>query len=172
MGSHLRKTWLTGSCALLHIGATIRTRGTWISIPTGRGSRGLPCLLPAELSPPDQLHHWPPAHGLSEKLRLACGSRPNCWLPCFPGGAIGGLLGAWMTSGQFQPVPQILMELPPAEKRKLYNEVLAIIGHLDWTDAVQLFRLVMGSTTLQEQLLAVLVGYLTKKLQAQIRYDD
>ncbi|XP_040832617.1 protein C19orf12 homolog isoform X1 [Ochotona curzoniae] len=43
------------------------------------------------------------------------------------GGAIGGLLGAWMTSGQFQPVPQILMELPPAEKRKLYNEVLAII---------------------------------------------
>lgn len=88
------------------------------------------------------------------------------------GGAVGGLLGAWMTSGQFQPVPQILMELPPAEQQKLFNEAVAIIGHLDWTDAVQLTTLVLGSEALQQQLLAVLVGYITKELQAQIRYDD
>ncbi|XP_006887890.1 PREDICTED: protein C19orf12 homolog [Elephantulus edwardii] len=43
------------------------------------------------------------------------------------GGAVGGLLGAWMTSGQFKPIPQIIMELPPAEQQKLFNEASAII---------------------------------------------
>ncbi|XP_004479108.1 protein C19orf12 homolog [Dasypus novemcinctus] len=88
------------------------------------------------------------------------------------GGAVGGLLGAWMTSGQFKPVPQILMELPPAEQQKLFNEAAAIIRQLEWTDAVQLTTLVMGSEALQRQLLAMLVSYVTKELQAEVRYDD
>lgn len=88
------------------------------------------------------------------------------------GGAVGGLLGAWMTSGQFKPIPQILMELPPAEQQKLFNEATAIVRHLDWTDAVQLTALVMGSEALQRQLLAMLVGYVTKELRAEVRYDD
>ncbi|XP_036785769.2 protein C19orf12 homolog isoform X1 [Manis pentadactyla] len=88
------------------------------------------------------------------------------------GGAVGGLLGAWMTSGQFKPIPQILMELPPAEQQKLFNEATAIIRHLEWTDAVQLTTLVMGSEALQQQLLAMLVGYVTKELQAEVQYDD
>lgn len=37
-------------------------------------------------------------------------------------------------SGQFKPVPQILMELPPAEQQKLFNEATAIIRHLEWTE--------------------------------------
>ena len=57
-----------------------------------------------------------------------------------------------MTSGQFKPVPQIIMELPPAEQQKLFNEATAIIRHLEWTDAVQLTMLVMGSEALQKQL--------------------
>uniref|UniRef100_G1SIH6 Chromosome 19 open reading frame 12 n=1 Tax=Oryctolagus cuniculus TaxID=9986 RepID=G1SIH6_RABIT len=85
------------------------------------------------------------------------------------GGAVGGLLGAWMTSGQFKPIPQILLELPPAEQQKLFNEASAIIRHLDWADAVQLTTLVMGSEALQQQLLAMLVGYITKELRAEIR---
>ncbi|EPY79476.1 protein C19orf12 homolog [Camelus ferus] len=88
------------------------------------------------------------------------------------GGAVGGLLGAWMTSGQFKPVPQILMELPPAEQQKLFNEAVAILRHLEWTDAVQLTMLVMGSEALQQQLLAMLANYITTELQAEIRYDD
>ncbi|KAG3255750.1 protein C19orf12 homolog [Ictidomys tridecemlineatus] len=88
------------------------------------------------------------------------------------GGAVGGLLGAWMTSGQLKPVPQILMELPPAEQQKLFNEATAIIRHLDWTDAVQLTTLVMGSEALKHQLMAMLVNYITKELQAEIQYDD
>lgn len=88
------------------------------------------------------------------------------------GGAVGGLLGAWMTSGQFKPVTQILMELPPVEKQKLFNEASSIVRNLDWTDAVQLTMLVMGSEALQKQLMAMLVKYVTKELGAEIRYDD
>uniref|UniRef100_A0A8C2YTM0 Chromosome 19 open reading frame 12 n=2 Tax=Chinchilla lanigera TaxID=34839 RepID=A0A8C2YTM0_CHILA len=88
------------------------------------------------------------------------------------GGAVGGLLGAWMTSGQFKPVPQILMELPPAEQQKLFNEAAAIVRNLDWTDAVQLTTLVLGSEALKQQLLAMLVNYVTRELRAEVRYDD
>uniref|UniRef100_A0AC11BUC9 Chromosome 19 open reading frame 12 n=1 Tax=Ovis aries TaxID=9940 RepID=A0AC11BUC9_SHEEP len=88
------------------------------------------------------------------------------------GGAVGGLLGAWMTSGQFKPVPQILMELPPAEQQKLFNEATAIIRHLEWTDAVQLTMLVMGSEALQKQLLAMLANYVTRELRGEVQYDD
>nr|XP_035138373.1 protein C19orf12-like [Callithrix jacchus] len=65
------------------------------------------------------------------------------------GEAVRGLLGAWVTSGQFKPIPQIIMELPPAEQQRLFNEATAIIRHLKWTDAVQLTMLVMGSEALQ-----------------------
>ncbi|NXU88014.1 CS012 protein, partial [Xiphorhynchus elegans] len=88
------------------------------------------------------------------------------------GGAVGGLLGAWMSSGQFKPVPQILLELPPTEQQKLYNEAVDIIKHLDWTDAVQLTALVMGNAGLQQKLTAVLVSYLSKELRAQIEYGE
>ncbi|EPQ11045.1 Hypothetical protein D623_10009547 [Myotis brandtii] len=77
-----------------------------------------------------------------------------------------------MTSGQFKPVPQILMELPPAEQEKLHSGVMALVRHLQWTDAVQLTMLVMGSEALQERLLALLVGYVTKELQAEVQYGD
>lgn len=88
------------------------------------------------------------------------------------GGAVGGLLGAWMTSGQFKPVPQILMELPPSEQEKLFRQVTDIVRNLDWTDAVQLTMLVMGSEALQQRLLALLVGYVTKELHAEVQYGD
>ncbi|XP_049570459.1 protein C19orf12 homolog [Orcinus orca] len=87
------------------------------------------------------------------------------------GGAVGGLLGAWMTSGQFKPVPQIIMELPSPEHQKLLNEATAIVRRLEWTDAVQLTILVMGSEALQQQLLAMLANYVTKELQAEVQCD-
>ncbi|XP_012881749.1 PREDICTED: protein C19orf12 [Dipodomys ordii] len=88
------------------------------------------------------------------------------------GGAVGGLLGAWMTSGQFKPVPQILMELPASEQQRLFAEVEAIVRGLDWADAVQLTALVLGSEALQQQLLALVVNYVSKELRAEIRYED
>lgn len=89
-----------------------------------------------------------------------------------PGGAVGGLLGSWLTSGQFRPLPQILMELPPNEQQKLYDDVAAVLGNLDWADAVQLFALVMGNATLQQQVTAALLNYVTRELRAEVCYKD
>ncbi|NXJ73142.1 CS012 protein, partial [Trogon melanurus] len=86
------------------------------------------------------------------------------------GGAIGGFLGAWMSTGQFKPVPQILLELPPAEQQKLYGEAVAVLGHLSWTDFAQLIPLVMANASLQQKLTGVLINYLTKQLRAEIRF--
>ncbi|XP_072488208.1 protein C19orf12 homolog isoform X3 [Notamacropus eugenii] len=88
------------------------------------------------------------------------------------GGTVGGLLGAWMTSGQFKPIPQIIMELPPIEQQKLFNEAFAVIRDLDWMDAVQLTALVMGSEALQQKLASVVVNYVTQTLQAEVQYGD
>ncbi|XP_017314110.1 protein C19orf12 homolog isoform X2 [Ictalurus punctatus] len=88
------------------------------------------------------------------------------------GGAVGGLLGWGMTSGQFKPVPQILMELPPQQQRKLYTNVMAVLGSLDWTDALQLIALVMGNASMQERIIATILTYVTNELHAEIRYGD
>lgn len=88
------------------------------------------------------------------------------------GGAVGGLLGSWLTSGQFRPLPQILMELPPPQQRQLYESITAVLGNLDWTDAAQLVSLVMGNSTLQQQVAAALISYVTKELRAEVRYKD
>lgn len=77
-----------------------------------------------------------------------------------------------MTSGQFRPVPQILLELPPAEQQKLYDEAVVILRRLDWTDVAQLTALVMGNASLQQKLTAVLINYLSKELRAEIQYGD
>ncbi|XP_009874879.1 PREDICTED: protein C19orf12-like [Apaloderma vittatum] len=77
-----------------------------------------------------------------------------------------------MTTGQFRPVPQILLELPPAEQQKLYDEAVAVLGHLDWTDLAQLIALVMGNASLQQKLTGVLINYLSKELRAEIQYGE
>ncbi|XP_071403296.1 protein C19orf12 homolog [Centroberyx affinis] len=88
------------------------------------------------------------------------------------GGAVGGLLGSWLTSGQFKPLPQILMELPPAQQQKLYTNIVAILANLDWTDVAQLVALVMGNATLQQQVTAALLSYVAKELRAEVRFGD
>ncbi|XP_019475283.1 protein C19orf12 homolog isoform X1 [Meleagris gallopavo] len=88
------------------------------------------------------------------------------------GGALGGLLGAWMTSGQFKPVPEILMELPPAEQQKLCNEAIAIVRNLDWIDIFQLTVLVMGSGDLKFLLARAVERFLVRELSAEIKYEE
>uniref|UniRef100_I3J6B7 Chromosome 19 open reading frame 12 n=1 Tax=Oreochromis niloticus TaxID=8128 RepID=I3J6B7_ORENI len=75
------------------------------------------------------------------------------------GGAVGGLLGSWLTSGQFRPL-------------QLYESIMAVLGNLDWTDAAQLVSFVMGNSTLQQQVAAALISYVTKELRAEVRYKD
>ncbi|KAK5607992.1 hypothetical protein CRENBAI_006740 [Crenichthys baileyi] len=88
------------------------------------------------------------------------------------GGAVGGLLGSWLTSGQFRPLPQILMELPPNQQEQLYDNIVHVLGSLDWMDAAQLISLVMGNATLQQQVTAALLSYVTKELRAEVQYGD
>lgn len=85
---------------------------------------------------------------------------------------MGGVLGSWLTSGTFRPLPQILIELPPSQKQKLYKDVVAVLGNLNWMDAAQLIALVMGNATLQQQVTAALLNYITKELRAEVRYQD
>lgn len=93
-----------------------------------------------------------------------------------PGLAVGGVMGSvfasWWASGKFRPLPQILLELPPQQKKKLYNDVMAVLGNLDWTDAAQLIALVMSSSSLQQQVTATLLNYVTKELRAEVKYSD
>lgn len=84
---------------------------------------------------------------------------------------MGGLLG-WITSGDFKPVPQILMELPASEQQKLGAEVTAIVKNLHWTDAAQLIALVMANPALKDMVAGVLTSYLTRELKAQIKYGE
>ncbi|XP_019749837.1 protein C19orf12 homolog isoform X3 [Hippocampus comes] len=88
------------------------------------------------------------------------------------GGAIGGLLGCWLTSGQFKPLPQVIMELSPQQQQKLYADLVAILGDIQWTDVVQLTGLVMSNISLKQQLTAALLGFVTKELQANVHYVD
>ncbi|KAM6978002.1 protein C19orf12 homolog [Aplochiton taeniatus] len=88
------------------------------------------------------------------------------------GGAVGGLLGTWMTSGEFKPLPQILMELPPTQQQDLYRNIMSVLGNLDWTDVAQLTALVKGNTALRQRVQATLLNYVTKVLRAEVRYVD
>ncbi|XP_044116366.1 protein C19orf12 homolog [Neovison vison] len=72
------------------------------------------------------------------------------------GEAIGALLGTWMVSGEFKPIPQTIMELPPDKKQKLYNKAMTILKDLEWRDTEDLTTLVMGSADLKKELLAIL----------------
>lgn len=77
-----------------------------------------------------------------------------------------------MTSGQFRPLPQILMELPPQQQQKLYSDIKKVLGSLDWTDVAQLVALVMGNATLKQQVTAALLSYVTRELRAEVQYGD
>ncbi|NWR87712.1 CS012 protein, partial [Furnarius figulus] len=86
------------------------------------------------------------------------------------GASLGGFIGYCVTYGQFKPVPQILSELPHNKRKKLYEAVLGLIRHLDWTDARHLIALVMKNTGLQQKLIGVLSNYLRNSLGAKIEY--
>ncbi|NP_001264595.2 uncharacterized protein LOC100858381 [Gallus gallus] len=88
------------------------------------------------------------------------------------GGALGGLLGAWMTSEQFKPVSQIIMELPPAEKQKLYKEAFAIVKNLDWIDVLELTLFVMQNADLKFLLAKTVERFFIRELSAQIKYGE
>ncbi|XP_061749514.1 protein C19orf12 homolog isoform X2 [Nerophis ophidion] len=85
-------------------------------------------------------------------------------LGIFVGGVIGGLLGSWLTRGQFRPLPQILRELSPAQRQKLSEDIMAILGNVKWKDAAKLVAMVMSSHVLRKKVKAALLNYVNNKL--------
>uniref|UniRef100_G1Q4J6 Uncharacterized protein n=1 Tax=Myotis lucifugus TaxID=59463 RepID=G1Q4J6_MYOLU len=88
------------------------------------------------------------------------------------GCGVGMFLSFWILWGKIKSIPQILKELPNAEKKKLHSHVMVIIGNLKWKDTSQLTKLVMGSEDLQERLLGLIEGYLTKELGTTVQHGD
>lgn len=64
------------------------------------------------------------------------------------------------------------MELSPQQQQRLYSDVMAILGDMQWTDLAQLTALVMGNAALKQQVMGALLGYVTKELQAEVHYID
>lgn len=85
---------------------------------------------------------------------------------------MGGVLGAWMTSGQFKPLPEILMEMTSTQQEQLYSDVMSILGTLKWTDVAQLIAQVNGNATLHKQVLGAILNYTKDQLKADVRYED
>ncbi|XP_016102657.1 protein C19orf12 homolog [Sinocyclocheilus grahami] len=88
------------------------------------------------------------------------------------GAVVGGALGGWMTSGQFKPLPEILMELSHTQQEKLYSDVMAIVGTLKWTEVAQLIAQVNGNASLHEQVLGAVLNFTKNQLKADVRYED
>ncbi|KAF6734611.1 C19orf12-like protein [Oryzias melastigma] len=89
------------------------------------------------------------------------------------GGAVGGLLGKWMSRGQFQPLPQILMELSPSQKQKLCNEIRQALGssyYLNLISTEFLISYVMRDAELNQKVTSALIKYVTKELKVKVRY--
>ncbi|KAM8775307.1 protein C19orf12 homolog isoform 2-T2 [Rhynchonycteris naso] len=88
------------------------------------------------------------------------------------GGAVGGLLGALVMIGRFQPIALILNKLPPEEQRKLFNKVRAMIEGLESMDTYELTTKVMEDDNLNKKLVEMLENYFTTELDARVKYDD
>lgn len=62
--------------------------------------------------------------------------------------------------------------MTPAQQKKLYEDIMAILGSIEWTDVAQLTALVTGNISLQQQVTAALLSYIHKELQAEVHYVD
>ncbi|XP_068006995.1 protein C19orf12-like [Melanerpes formicivorus] len=85
------------------------------------------------------------------------------------GAAVGVILGTWIATGQSKSVPVILSELPSTERKKLYDEAMAILRTFNVTDAFALIPLVMGNAHLQQRFTQVLINYFSKELNAKLK---
>lgn len=73
-------------------------------------------------------------------------------------------------SEPFRPLPDILMELTPAQKQELYEAVKAALVNLNWRDGAQLIALMMASPTFKQKVISALINYFTHELQAGIKH--
>ena len=83
------------------------------------------------------------------------------------GGIIGGIL-AYMKSGYFKPVSQVIGQLDEFKKEQLAESVKIILNDLDVTDAVQLMVMLHGDIPLKTKILTHVTTFLRDQLQMAI----
>ncbi|KAB0354875.1 hypothetical protein FD755_022334 [Muntiacus reevesi] len=109
---------------------------------------------------------------ISEKRKMKAAFKYS-WLGDVVAGTVvfvGGLVGGPPRIA-FKPVPQTIMELPADEQERLFIKAIAILRQLPWTKVEHLTMLVMGSETLQEQLVDMLKNYFSKELGSEVKQD-
>ncbi|KAK9543106.1 hypothetical protein VZT92_000913 [Zoarces viviparus] len=92
-----------------------------------------------------------------------------------PGMLVGGVVGVvwgWWTSAKFRPVPQILMELSPDQRQKLYDKVAPLLINLVWKKKAQLVALVTGNATLLQRVTTTVLNFVIGELGSNVRQRD
>ncbi|XP_071959636.1 protein C19orf12 homolog isoform X2 [Antedon mediterranea] len=84
------------------------------------------------------------------------------------GGTCGSLVAAYMTNGKFKSVPQILQEMSPEQKERLYNHYQIIFQGLDYNDVFELQKLISGDTDVRGRVVEGLTNYLQNELNMSI----
>ena len=80
------------------------------------------------------------------------------------GSMVGGTL-AYLTSSEFKPVSEVIRCLDEQDKERLFLEVKAIIGNLDFTDAKSLVRFLNGDGLwIRQQVIRTVMGFLKNEL--------
>lgn len=64
------------------------------------------------------------------------------------------------------------MELTTDQQQKLYENIMAVLGSIEWTDVSQLLAVVQERESLQHQVTGALMEYVQKELQAEVHYVD
>uniref|UniRef100_A0A672L7Z0 Uncharacterized protein n=1 Tax=Sinocyclocheilus grahami TaxID=75366 RepID=A0A672L7Z0_SINGR len=88
-----------------------------------------------------------------------------------PGIFIGIAVGWWMTRGNFCPLHQMIIEMSPQQREKLYSELMEELGILAWDNLSELILSVMSNSSLKMQVLDILKSFARKQLRAKVKYE-
>lgn len=88
----------------------------------------------------------------------------------FIGGTLGSAVGWWMTKDQFRPLHQIIMEMSPEQKKKLYSEIIKNLKNLAWDNVSELISSVISNPSLKKKVLAILESFAKEQLRAKVKY--
>ncbi|XP_059378800.1 protein C19orf12 homolog [Carassius carassius] len=88
----------------------------------------------------------------------------------FIGGTLGSAVGWLMTRDQFRPLHQIIMEMSPKQKKKLYSAVMEKLGNLAWDNLPELILSVIRNASLMTQILDILESFAKEQLKAKVKH--
>uniref|UniRef100_A0A673L3G3 Chromosome 19 open reading frame 12 n=1 Tax=Sinocyclocheilus rhinocerous TaxID=307959 RepID=A0A673L3G3_9TELE len=88
----------------------------------------------------------------------------------FIGGVLGSAVGWLMTRGKFRPLHQMIMEMSPQQREKLYSQLMEELGILACDNLSELILSGMSNPSLKMQVLVILKSFARKQLRAKVKY--